>query len=135
MNYTKGEWTIKEIPSHGLEIFAEVNMGKDEHGGVLQPIYTVSIRPHLKVCNDGIAELMIAYESWRQFPSVNFEEMQRANAQLIAAAPDLYEALKESNRALSVLLEDISGSMPHLKDTIQAKITAGENALAKAESK
>ena len=49
--------------------------------------------------------------------------------------PDMYEALKEDNRALSFLVEDISSSTPLLRATIQRKITAGEKALAKAEGK
>ena len=47
---------------------------------------------------------------------------------------DLVEALKEDNRALRFLLEDISSSTPLLRATIQGKITAGEKSLAKAES-
>lgn len=95
MNHTKGKWEAKDIPSHGWEIFAEVNMGKDENGGVVQPIYNVDIKPYIRVGDDGIAYVMIAYESWRQFPSVNFKEMQEANAHLIAASPVMLQALVE----------------------------------------
>lgn len=37
--------------------------------------------------------LSIAYELWTQFPRAEWEAMQLANARLIAAAPDLLEAL------------------------------------------
>ncbi len=146
MKYTKGKWTIKNIPSHGLEIYAEVNMGTDEHGGVLQPIYNVDIKPHLKVGEDGKAFLMIAYESWRQFPSINFQEMQEANAQLIAAAPDGLEAGVDAYIALlrtsGIFRIRIQKELCQLRDFI-AKATGQDpeevqneyeaQALAKAE--
>lgn len=93
-NFTKGQWTVKDVDSAGLEIFTEVNLWKDENGGVLQPIYNVGIRPSLMVDKNGKVTMMIAYESWRQFPSINFQEMQKANANLIAASPNMYKALK-----------------------------------------
>lgn len=129
MEYTKGPWTIKNIPSHGLEIYAEVNMGKDENGGVLQPIYNVDIEPHLRVGKDGTASVMIAYESWRQFPSINFQKMQEANAQLIATAPELCEALKEARGVLEVVSSGLT-SKP-----IERALLITSKALAKVEGK
>jgi hypothetical protein len=126
MEYTKGEWKVKNIPSHGLEIFAEVNIGNDENGGVLQPIYNVDIKPYVRIGDDGKAYVIIAYESWRQFPSVNFQKMQKANAQLIAAAPELYGALKAAKARLEEYHDITEGF--RLERQMQ-------KALAKAEGK
>lgn len=129
--FTQGEWTVKDADSAGLEIFAEVNLGKDENGGVLQPIYNVGIRPSLMVDKNGKVTMMIAYESWRQFPSINFQEMQKANANLIAAAPDMYEALKLLQSALTEYqLRDVKK-----RYSLCVADAAASNALAKAEGK
>ena len=135
MEYTKGEWEVRDIPSHGLEIYAKVNIGKDENGGVVQPIYDVDIKPNLSIDNDGKVWMMIAYESWRQFPSTNFQEMQKANANLIAAAPDMYQALKEC----LVLIEDLMPGVANIalqnyRRLNEAPVT-GNRAIAKAEGK
>lgn len=100
--YTPMPWEVKEIAGAGIEIFAKVDIGKEDmSGGVLQPIYNVSLTPSLHVGRDGIVRAMISYESWRQFPSINFQEMQKANAYLIASAPELLEACKMALQYIS----------------------------------
>ena len=95
MKFTPGPWEAKYIPSSGLKIIAKVDIGKEDmSNGVLQPIYDLSVKPELRVNDNGSVTMELAYESWRQFPSVDFKAMQEANASLIAAAPDMYEALK-----------------------------------------
>jgi len=104
--HTPGPWEAKDVPAAGIEIFAKVDIGKEDmSSGVLQPIYNVSLKPSLQVGENGIVNLMISYESWRQFPSINFQEMQRANARLIAAAPELLETCKQ-------ILKDMNENMP-----------------------
>ncbi len=141
MDFTKGKWEARNVPSAGWEIFAEVNMGKDENGGVLQPIYNVDIKPSLSVGDDGKVYAMIAYESWRQFPSIKFQKMQEANAQLIATAPKLYEALKH----IIAYAEELRASMDaelstpevgtQTAETYLQQMSAGYKALAKVEGK
>jgi len=82
MKHTKGPWEIKNTPGT-LEIWASVNLGRDQYDVNLQPIYNVDIRPYIKVDEQGHATMMLTYESWRQFSSVNFQEMQKANAERI----------------------------------------------------
>ena len=93
--HTRGPWEVRTRHEYAHEIFAAVNIGTDEEGGVLQPIYDISLRPSLMVGReDGLVYAMLTYDSDRQFPSIDFREMQKANAYLIAAAPDLLEAAK-----------------------------------------
>ena len=127
--HTKGQWEIQNIPSHGLEICAKVDIGKEDmSGGVLQPIYAVSLKPSLSVDDNGAVTMMVCYESWRQFPSINFKEMQEDNAHLIAAAPELLEALELCHTRIF----NYQAGMDKLRDP---KTTArlNDDALAPAE--
>ena len=83
---TPGPWELRHEPSHGIEIWAPVNIGGGPGQEVLQPIYRASIKPSLEVGDDGQVYAMIAYEDWRQFPSPDFKAMQLANARLIICA-------------------------------------------------
>lgn len=100
MKSTPGPWEARDVKGAGWEIYATVNIGKAEGGGVLQPIYNVGCRPMLFVNEEGTVTMKISFEDWRQFPSVNFEKMQEANAILIASAPRLYNALKRLYEAV-----------------------------------
>ena len=98
--HTEGPWELRDVVGSGLEIWARVDLGKSRceqtdlaTGPYLQPIYEVSIEPQLRVGKDGTVEAHICYESWRQFPSINFQEMQRANAKLITASPEMADSL------------------------------------------
>jgi hypothetical protein len=96
--FTPGPWTLIDSPSAGLEIHAAVDLGREKQchdesvptGPVLRRLYEVSLKPSVRIGEDGRAHVMLAYEEWRQFPTVNFQEMQRANARLMADAPNLY---------------------------------------------
>lgn len=101
--HTPGPWKVEDHAGVGLEIFATVNLGPEQceasasttpSGPLLQPIYNVPLRPEIKVGDDGIAYVKLAYEDWRQFPSIAFKKMQKANAYLIAAAPELLELIQ-----------------------------------------
>jgi hypothetical protein len=105
MKFTKGPWEARDVKGAGWEIYATVNIGKTAGGGVLQPIYHVGIQPMLFVNKDGGVTAKLSYEDWRQFPSVDFEKMQAANAHLIAAAPRLYTALKALYNAVDSCVE------------------------------
>lgn len=91
---TPGKWETKErFKGSHIEIWSTVNLGLDENSMPPQPIYEVSIKPSFQMGEDGKVYLMISYESFRQFSSVNFKEMQRANSELIAHAPTDIKAL------------------------------------------
>jgi len=108
---TPGPWEVKDIPSMGLQIQAKVDIGKDDmSGGVLQPLYGVSLTPSLTVNKDGTVFMMIAHESCRQFPSTNFQEMQQANAKLIAKAPEQQAVIDELVDALQHIA---NGTLPN----------------------
>jgi hypothetical protein len=59
-----------------------------------------------------------------------------ANANLIAAAPDMYEAHVENTRLLSLLLRDLTGRVEATKlAAIETAISRSEAAIAKAEGR
>ena len=93
--FTPGPWQLKSYSnSSQLEIWAEVNIGGKKGDEVLQPIYNVSIEPSFQIDANGALCMHLSYDSWRQFPSPDFRTMQRANGYLMAAAPEMYAALK-----------------------------------------
>lgn len=47
-----------------------------------------------KMGDDGNLYASLAYEAWRQFPMKEWDQQQEANAVLMAAAPELLEALR-----------------------------------------
>lgn len=105
--FTPGPWRVEDVPRAGLEISARVDIGKEDMSdGVLQPIYHVSLEPAVTVNIDGTVTATIAFESYRQFPSVNFKAMQRANANLIAAAPELYDVMDRVCRECMFIDDD-----------------------------
>lgn len=83
--FTPGPWEWRDTSGAGLGIYGNVSatMGKDF--SQLVEIYG------LGACSE--PTFQIAYERWVQFPKRDWNEMQRANAQLMAAAPDLFDAL------------------------------------------
>ena len=68
-----------------------------------------------------------AEEMKRSIPGVSDE-----HANFIAAAPDMYEALRDLKREIQFLVED--GTLP-ISALSNAKVIAAEMALAKAEGK
>ena len=60
------------------------------------------------------------------------ESEARANAKLIAAAPDLYEALKELQVKFKVALE-MAGREKDMSELIARELINSNNALSKAE--
>lgn len=111
--HTPGPWQFRETKGAGIEIWAPVNLGPSIEsstgeliGPVLQPVYEAFIKPRLTVEADGRVYCQISYESWRQFPTIKFDEMQRANGHLIACAPDLLDALETAVNELETIAAD-----------------------------
>ena len=106
MNNTKGEWKVR------IERHHKASGGR---------IYNIEIRSPMN-SGRGHQPICKIYHGY-----VNDE----ANAQLIASAPDLYEALKLTRNNLQTL----SDAALHYKKTFSANLEILNKALSKAEGK
>ncbi len=73
--------------------------------------------------------VMLFHDIWTQFPPTGFKDMQRANAQLMAASPDLVEALVKMTRLVGELLCPDTASAEH-EGEVRAAHAARDEALA-----
>lgn len=104
MKHTPGPWRWEDTSGAGLQIFGTVpfkaNCVEFTLKDAEQPIYGLNDRP----------PSLLAYETWIQFAPKEWEEMQTANARLIAAAPDLLEEHKRwSEEFGAALVEALQG--------------------------
>lgn len=87
MQHTPGPWEAKYSPGAGLGVWADLRPALGERYSADFPIAGNKTLPTPKI--------QIAYETWVQFPSGEWETMQKANMRLMAAAPDLLDALEK----------------------------------------
>lgn len=80
--HTPGPWIAEDCIGAGWKI-----------KGVI-PFEAECVEYRMKAAEQMIFE-MVAYERWVQFEPQNWKDMQAANARLIAAAPDLLEAVEK----------------------------------------
>lgn len=89
-----GPWEMRESAGAGISIHGTVDLGRQSQmldeaipsGPLIRRLYEVSLKPSLQVADDGRAWAKLSHEVWMQFPSVDFDKMQRANGAFIAAA-------------------------------------------------
>ena len=109
--HTPGPWEFKRPHNESEGIWARI-----PHLDRAAMIAEVSIRPSLRIDEEGKVWALLAYESYNQFPSDNWCEMQKANAALITAAP---ETLRQRDELLEALSELMSSMRDPDKDTLE----------------
>lgn len=86
-----GNWETKNNPGAGIEISADVRAVMGDKFADLTMIFGFDSCP--------APRFLISYERWVQFPTFEWREMQKANAQLIVAThnafPDLVKKIEE----------------------------------------
>lgn len=108
--HTPGPWKLGEHPSAENDAWREDEMRLYERG-----IYATAYQLKIAVCEQWIGE--------------KEQEEAEANATLISAAPELFEALETAEAALSI--EGSYRSAPD-RDRIYAALTSARAAIAKA---
>lgn len=107
MTHSPGPWSWRNASGAGLQISATLPAGfvlsgtaREADGKTSFMIWTVR-ESHW---------VQIADERWVQFSSGSWDEMQRANACLIATAPELLDALEPFGRVPLLCTEGIDDS-------------------------
>lgn|SRR3990167_1927065 len=110
--HTPGPWKFENVPGAGLKIFGPI------------PFKANCVEFTLKAAAQPLFE-MLAYEIWLQFPPKEWDEMQEANARLIAASPELFHCLKR-------IIEELPSRRDWLDPQLEYESRA---AIAKAEGR
>jgi len=123
--HTPGPWRLEDIPAAGLEIKADIEGFKDPLS-----LFQMPGNENLSfgIGKDNQVYVTLSYETWMGGPGKPdfWEGMQKANAQLISATPDLYEACKEALRMYKEIQP--CGGWQDVEDSL-------EYAIKKAEGK
>ncbi len=110
--HTPGPWTV-HLPSDVQKVypmFAVHASSQDLHSTLAQGIFT-------------LAEVKVA---------IGGEPVREANARLIAAAPDLLEAVKDALHYMVAVLSDVEANEGDVEDVVIKSLRA---AIAKAEGR
>lgn len=120
--HTPGPWTWRNVSGAGLQIYGPVAKSAALAGDEYAPKMPEQSM-FFQVPTGQDLRYIMSYEVWTRFQPKWWDEMQEANARLIAATPDLYEAAK----AARAFLQDLPGEEPEELAVLQAAIDKAEN--------
>lgn len=131
--HTPKPWEYREAHDG---IWAKI---KHPHGNGIAEIFCIPRKPqidHLAIKN-GEIYIQVAYSAWYQFEVGGFnKEAWKANGLLIAAAPDLLEALRDAEDALKGMIYNFEHETGENVDaSINLTMEKIEQAIAKVKPK
>lgn len=105
---TPGSWELRDIPSAGLQIYGVLGPDKKKREMVE---YNISGAVPVEIY--GLASpynILISSECWVQFSSKEWDEMQKANGNLISKAPELAQLCAEMAEQIQSMRHNTSNT-------------------------